>query len=62
MSKLKRAFISNLAVSILGIIVGIDNLFRWYYESYHVRNLILGLVCTICAVIWLVYIFISKND
>jgi len=57
-----KIFWTNLAVGILGIFVGIDNLLRWFNDESHTHNLIIGLICTICATGWLIYvIFIKKN-
>lgn len=46
MAKQRKLFLTNLAVGILGIFVGIENLFRWFYDGYYIRNLIIGLICT----------------
>ena len=62
MAQQNKLFWTNLAVGILGVFVGIDNLLRWFDSASHTSNLIIGLICTICAVGWLVYVlFIKKN-
>jgi hypothetical protein len=57
-----KAFVTNLAVGILGIFVGLDNLSRWLYDGAPMRHLIIGMICTVCALGWLLYIFFSDKN
>ena len=49
-------------ITTLGLIVGLDNLFRWFYNSAPAYTFILGLICTVCAAGWLLYVLLSKKD
>jgi len=51
MNENKSSFWTNLAVTILGILVGLDNLFSWL-KAGDSMDLLLALVCLTCAVIW----------
>lgn len=62
MAQQSKIFWTNLAVGLLGIMVGIDNLLNWVYDGSNARNLIIGLICTICAIGWLISIFINKKN
>ena len=56
-----RHFWTNLAVGILGLFVGIDNLLRWISNDSFTQGLIIGTLCTILATIWLVYVLVKRN-
>ena len=57
-----KQFWTNLAVAILGLFVGIDNLFRWIDDNSFTRGLIIGAVCTLLATVWLIYVLITKKS
>ena len=57
-----RLFWTNLAVGILGLIVGIDYLMRWTGDNFLSREFIIGSLCTILALLWLIYVFIIRNN
>lgn len=61
MIKQVRLFWTNVAVGILGLFVGIDNLLRWLNNFSLTRSLVLGVLCTVLATVWLVYVFVSRN-
>ena len=52
---------TNLAVGILGLFVGIDNLLRWVSNDSFTQGLVIGTLCTVLATIWLVYILIKRS-
>jgi len=56
-----KHFWTNLAVGILGLFVGIDNLLRWVSNGFFSKELVIGALCTILATIWIVYIFVNRN-
>ena len=53
-------FWTNLAVGVLGLFVGINNLLRWMSDSSLIQELVIGLLCTVLATVWLVYVFFKK--
>ena len=55
-------FWTNLAVGILGLIVGIDYLIRWTGDDFLSREFIIGSICTILAISWLIYVFVKRNN
>ncbi|MFC1730728.1 hypothetical protein ACFL6I_10385 [candidate division KSB1 bacterium] len=57
-----KQFWTNLAVAILGLFVGIDNLFRWFDDNSFTRGLIIGSICTLLATVWLIFVLITKNS
>jgi hypothetical protein len=61
MAQRNKLIWTNLAVGILGIFVGLDNLLRWFDDGSHTRNLIIGLICMICATGWIIYILFVKK-
>ena len=52
---------TNLAVGVLGLFVGIDNLLRWNSDDSLTQGLVVGALCTILATAWLVYIFVKRS-
>jgi len=44
---------TNIAVGLLGVFVGIDNLLRWSSDANDTKSLIIGAVCIILAAGWL---------
>ena len=56
-----KNFWTNLAVGILGLFVGIDNLLRWVSNDSFTQGLIIGTLCSVLATIWLVYILIKRS-
>jgi len=56
-----KNFWTNLAVGILGLFVGIDNLLRWVSNDSFTQGLVIGTLCTVLATIWLVYILIKRS-
>ena len=56
-----RHFWTNLAVGILGLFVGIDNLLRWISNDSFTQGLVIGALCSILATIWLVYVFVKRH-
>ena len=62
MDQKSKHFWTNLALGILGIIVGTDNLLRWFENGSHPSTLIIGLICTTCATGWLIYVFFIKKN
>ena len=52
---------TNLAVGILGLFVGIDNLLRWVSNDSFTQGLVIGTLCTVLATSWLVYVLIKKS-
>lgn len=61
MTKQIKHFWTNLAVGILGLFVGIDNLLTWFSNDSFTKELIIGALCTILAAIWIVYTFVKRN-
>ena len=57
-----KQFATNLAVAIIGLFVGIDNLFRWIDDNSFTRGLIVGGICTLLATVWLIYVIITRNS
>jgi hypothetical protein len=51
----------SVAVGLLGLFVGISNLFMAFGNGLHTRSLIIGLVCTILASAWLVWTFLTRR-
>jgi len=62
MAKTINQFWTNLAVAAIGLFVGIDNLLRWISDHSDTRGLILGVICTLLAIIWLIYILSTKKS
>jgi len=54
-------FWTNLAVGVLGLFVGIDNLLRWNSDNSFTQGFVIGTLCTILATVWLVYIFVKRS-
>ncbi|MFH1851590.1 MAG: hypothetical protein ABIA75_04530 [Candidatus Neomarinimicrobiota bacterium] len=54
-------FWTNIAVGVLGLFVGIDNLLGWMSDSSLTQELVIGSICTILATTWLVYVFVKRN-
>ena len=51
-----KSFLTDLAIGILGLFVGIDNLLSWNGYPGTDHQIIVGLVCTILATGWLIYV------
>jgi len=49
----KRMKWNNPAVGFPGLFVGIDNLLYWYTNSADTRSLVIGGICAIAAVFWI---------
>ena len=62
MAKAINPIWTNLAVVIIGLFVGIDNLVRWISDHSDTRGLILGVICTLLAIIWLVFVLSGKKS
>ena len=54
-------FLTNLAVGVLGLFVGINNLLRWISDNSLTQELVIGSICTILATAWLVYVFVKRS-
>jgi len=54
-------FLTNLAVGVLGLFVGINNLLRWMSDNSLTQELVIGSICTILATTWLVYVFVKRS-
>lgn len=54
-------FWTNLAVGLLGLFVGIDNLLRWMSNDYLTQGLVIGILCTTLATVWLFYVFFKRS-
>ena len=61
MGKQNNHFWTNVAVGVLGLLVGIDNLLRWMSDDSLTRGLVIGTLCTILASAWLVYVFVRRS-
>ncbi|MFC1484007.1 hypothetical protein ACFL5M_02320 [Candidatus Neomarinimicrobiota bacterium] len=61
MSGTCQQFWTGAAVGILGLFVGISNLLRGIGAEANTRDLIIGIVCTILALGWLVVVLIGKR-
>ena len=61
MARQIKHFWTNIAVGILGLFVGIDNLLRWINDNSFTQGLVIGALCTILAAIWIVYVFAKRN-
>lgn len=61
MSSQVNNFWTNIAVGIIGLFVGLDNLLRWIRHDSPVYSLVIGIVCTVLATIWIVSVLIRKN-
>ena len=61
MARQIKHFWTNIAVGILGLFVGIDNLLRWINDNLFTQGLVIGALCTILAAIWIVYVFAKRN-
>ena len=61
MARQIKHFWTNIAVGILGLFVGIDNLLRWINDNSYTQGLDIGALCTILAAIWIVYFFAKRN-
>ena len=57
-----RLFWTNLAVGLLGLIVGIDYLMRWTSDDFLTREFIIGSLCTVLAILWLIFVFVKRNN
>jgi len=51
----------NLAIGLLGLILGFSYLIKLIDEISNVKDLVLGLLLVIVASGWLVYVFTSKK-
>ena len=60
MEKSQRQVWTNIAVGLLGLIVGVDNLLRWHVNNADGKSLILGTVCAFLAVAWLLFSVAKK--
>jgi len=59
----RKIFWTNLAVGLLGLFVGIDNLLRWYVNFSDTKSFVIGTICSFSAVIWLIItLFLKKTD
>jgi len=56
-----KIFWVNLAVGILGLVVGISYLLKMLGDVSSFRDLVFGAVCIILATGWLVYVFFAKK-
>ena len=54
-------FLTNFAVGVLGLFVGINNLLRWMSDNSLTQELVIGSICTILATTWLVYVFVKRS-
>ena len=52
---------TNLAVGILGLLVGIDNLLRWLGDNSLTQGLVIGILCIVLATSWLVYVLVKRS-
>ena len=56
-----KKFWTNIAVAILGLFVGIYNLILWIDDNSLTCELIIGAICTLLAIIWLLRVLVTKN-
>jgi len=61
MAEQVKMFWTNLAVGILGLLVGFSYLLKILGETSYVRDLIFGVICLVLATGWIVYVFLSKK-
>ena len=61
MKQQTKHFGTNLAIGILGLFVGVDNLLRWLNDDTLIKELIIGAFCTVLAIIWIIYSFYKRN-
>lgn len=54
-------FWTNVAVGVLALYVGIDNLLRWMSDASFIRGVVIGTLCTILATAWLLFVFIKRS-
>ena len=58
-----KQFWTNLAVGILGLFVGLDNLLRWIDNNFLIKELIIGVICLALATVWIIYVLVKmKTD
>lgn len=57
----KKIFGTNLAIGLLGLVLGIDNLLRWYVDFQDTKSLIIGIICFLSALIWLIITVLPKK-
>jgi len=57
----KKIFWTNLAVGLLGLFLGIDNLLRWYVNFSDIKSLVIGIICFLSAVIWIILTLFLKT-
>jgi len=62
MAKVIDQFWTNITVAVIGLFVGINNLLRWIKDQSDTRGLVLGVICTLLAVIWLVYVLYTRKS
>jgi len=61
MTRLVRQFWTNLAVGVLGLLVGIDNLLRWTDDASATRSLVIGALCTLLSAAWLTFVLLARS-
>jgi hypothetical protein len=61
MKQQTKYFWTNLAIGILGLFVGADNLSRWLSDDTLTKELVIGVLCTVLAITWIIYSFYKKN-
>ena len=61
MKQQTKYFWTNLAIGILGLFVGVDNLLNWLSDDTLTKELIIGAFCTVLAIIWIIYSFYIRN-
>ena len=52
---------TNLAVGVLGLFVGIDNLLRWLANSFDTKSLLIGGICAVAAFFWILFTIFQKK-
>ena len=57
----KNIFVTNIAVGVLGLFVGISNFLRWMDNTLNISSLALAMFCTICALAWLIYVLLRHK-
>ena len=61
MSKSVRNFWLNLAIGLLGLIIGLSYLINVFVVISNIKDLVLGVLLVLIATGWLVYLFTSKK-
>jgi multisubunit Na+/H+ antiporter MnhG subunit len=61
MSIEKKFIATNVAVGLLSIFIGIDNLLRWSNNHSDTKSMVIGIICIVLAVSWLVITLLSKK-